>query len=151
MKNVLLFGATGRTGTLNIDYALKKGCTVTALVRNPEKIKLRSPRLVEVKGLPTNAEDVRKAVKECDVVISTLSALSEKDNFSFRKIKAPHVLESAIMNAIESMKAYQVKRIIALSPIGVGDSFALAPRYMRFMIRITNFKIIFADDARKEA
>ncbi|MBS7564744.1 SDR family oxidoreductase [Mucilaginibacter sp. Bleaf8] len=150
MRKILLFGATGRTGGLVINYALEKGYSVVALVRSPDKIKVQSPQLTVIKGSPTDANDVRLAMKGCDAVISALSALSEKESFSFKKIEPPHVLETTIRNAIDSMKANHVRRIITLSSIGAGNSFNLAPWYMRLIIRITNFKIVFADHTRQE-
>jgi putative NADH-flavin reductase len=151
MKRILLFGATGRTGTLLVNYALEKGYAVTALVRNPEKLVVRSERLTIIKGLPTNAGDVEKAMTDCDIVISTLSALSVKESFSFKKMQPPHTLELSIRHAIESMTARGKKRIIILSSIGAGDSFPLAPWFMRVMIKITNFNIVFADHTQQEA
>jgi NAD(P)H-binding len=68
MKHILLFGATGRTGIQVLKYALDKGYRVTALVRNPEKITEESDRLTISKGLPSNINDVRKAMLNCDRV-----------------------------------------------------------------------------------
>lgn len=147
MQRILLFGATGRTGQLILDYALEKGYAVTALVRNPEKLQVRSPLLTVIKGLPTEIEDVRKAIAGCDVVISTLSALADKDSMSFKKIVPPHTLEQSIANVIAAGK----RRIITLSSIGAGDSYPFAPWYMRMFIRISNFKIVFADHDRQES
>lgn len=36
--NIIIFGATGRTGCELISQALKQGHSVTAIVRNPTKI-----------------------------------------------------------------------------------------------------------------
>src|SRR4051812_33062000 len=115
MRRILLFGATGRTGRLVLDYALEKGYSVTALVRNPEKLTIESKQLKVIKGSPTNAANVRTAMTECDIVISTLSALSQKESISFKKINAPHTLETSIYNAIQSMNELGKKRIIILS------------------------------------
>ena len=38
MKRILLYGATGRTGSLVLNYALGWGYAVTTLVRNPDKL-----------------------------------------------------------------------------------------------------------------
>ena len=129
-----------------MNYALEQGYAVTALVRNPDKIKVRSENLTVIKGLPTSKADVEKAIAGCDIVISTLSALSVKESLSFKKIEAPHTLEKSIGNAI----AFGKKRIITLSSIGVGDSRHLAPWFMRVIIRLTNFKLVFEDHDRQE-
>ena len=131
MKRILIFGATGRTGKLAVEYALDKGYAVTALVRNPNKIVTKSDRLTIEKGLPTNIDNVRKAMQGCDYVVNVLSALPEKESMSFKKIVPPHTLETSVRIAIECMYEYGIKRIISLSSIGVGNSFKYAPWFMK--------------------
>ena len=150
MKRILLYGATGRTGGLILDYALQQGYAVTALVRNPDKLTVKSDHLTVITGLPTNLADVRKAMQECDVVVSALSALSESEAFSFQKIPAPHTLETTMRNTVTIMGERGIKRVVTLSSIGVDDSWPYAPWYMRLMIKLTNFKISFADHAGQE-
>jgi len=150
MKQILIYGATGRTGKIALEYALKKGYSVTALVRNPEKITLKSDKLTIIKGLPTNIEDVRQAMNGCDFVVNLLSALSEKESISFKKIEPLQTLERSIYNTIQCMREYGIKRIISLSSIGVGNSYKYAPWFMRLFIKISNFKIVFADHNQQE-
>ncbi|MDJ1497284.1 NAD(P)H-binding protein [Cytophagaceae bacterium DM2B3-1] len=149
-KRILIFGATGRTGQLIVEYALAKGYSITALVRNPEKLTITSERLTIYKGSPTSLEDVQKAMAGCNYVISALSALSVKDSFSFKLITPPKTLEKSIGNAIKAMNEYGIRRIVTLSSIGVGDSYSYAPWFMRWVIRLTNFKIVFADHNEQE-
>lgn len=151
MKRILLYGATGRTGELLVAYALEKGYAVTALVRNPDKLTLTSDHLTVVRGLPTDLAAVRQAMQGCDAVISALSALSESESFSFKKITPPHTLETTMRHTITSMVEQGVKRIVTLSSIGVGDSHPYAPWYMRLMIKLTNFKLVFADHDAQES
>lgn len=151
MKRILLYGATGRTGGLVLNYALQQGYAITALVRNPAKLSVQSDNLTVIEGLPTSLDDVRKAMRGCDAVISTLSALSESEAFSRKKIPVPHTLETTMRNTIVCMSEQRLKRIVTLSSIGVGDSWPYAPWYMRLMIKLTNFKITFADHAGQEA
>jgi len=143
-------GATGRTGRHAVAFALAKGYQVTVLVRDPAKMIGKSPNLTVLKGLPTDIADVRMAMKDCDAVISLLSALPEKQSFSFRKVIPPHTLEKSIANALQAMQEQGIQRIISLSSIGAGDSYRYAPWYMRLMIKITNFKIVFADHGAQE-
>ncbi|WP_341900175.1 NAD(P)H-binding protein [Fluviicola taffensis] len=150
MKRILILGATGRTGKLAVEYALGQGYSVTALVRNPEKISLSSDKLTVIKGQPTNIQDIRQAIENCDYVINVLSALSEKDSISFKKIDPPHTLEKTIYNVIECMREHGIKRIISLSSIGVGNSYKYAPWFMKLFIKISNFKIVFADHNKQE-
>lgn len=150
MKRILLYGATGRTGGLVLNYALQQGYTVTTLVRNPTKLMVQSDNLTVIKGLPTSLDDVRKAMRGCDLVISTLSALSDSEAFSLKNVPAPHTLETTMQNTITSMAEQGLKRIVTLSSIGAGDSRPYAPWYMRLVIKLTNFKITFADHDAQE-
>lgn len=150
MKRILLFGATGRTGELVLKMALEKGYAVTGLVRNPHKINIISEDLTIITGSPANIADVRKAINDCDIVISTLSAFPLKESVSFRKIPAPHFLENSIRNAIICLKELGKKRIITLSSIGAGDSYPLIPWFMKLITQLTNFKMVFADHSKQE-
>lgn len=149
-KRILILGATGRTGQLAVNYALEKGFAVTALVRNPAKLTISSDKLTVVKGSPTNINDVRIAMKGCHYVISLLSALSEKESFSFKKIAAPHTLKRTMQNVIAVMKENNIRKVMTLSSIGAGDSYRYAPWFMKLMIKITNFKVVFADHNAQE-
>lgn len=151
MQRILLYGATGRTGGLVLDYALRQGYAVTALVRSPEKLTVQSDHLTVIRGLPTNPDDVRRAMAGCDVVLSTLSALPEAEAFSFKRVAAPHTLATTMRHTITAMHELGLKRIVTLSSIGVADSWPYAPWYMRLAIKLTNFKLTFADHAGQEA
>jgi uncharacterized protein YbjT (DUF2867 family) len=70
--NLVVLGATGRTGRLVVEQALAAGHTVTALVRSPEKLPTGSPNLRVVTGEATDASAVSRALEGADAVISTL-------------------------------------------------------------------------------
>lgn len=149
-KRILILGATGRTGKHAINFALAKGYQVVALVRNPAKISVQSSNLIIVTGLPTNIDDVRSAMNECDSVLSLLSPLTRGEAISFRKINAPRILEKSITNVLQVMNEYGIKRILILSSVGVGDSWKYAPWYVKLLVKLTNFKVIFADHNAQE-
>ena len=150
MRRILLLGATGRTGSLILADALKKGYTVTALVRDPSKITISSEGLSIVEGLPTNFADVDKAMADCDIVISALSPVDKGAVFTLKKLRVPNILEIAIKNVIASMAAAGKKRIIIISSVGAGDSYRYTPWYVKLLIRYTNFKVIFAGHNAQE-
>lgn len=130
--------------------ALEKGYEVVALVRNPAKIVVKHDRLTIVEGLPTNIDDIRKAMEGCDVVLSLLSPLTRGEAISFRKINAPRILEKSMINVVRVMNEYGVKRILILSSVGVGNSWKYTPWYVKVLVRLTNFKVIFADHNAQE-
>src|SRR5260221_7453590 len=70
--NLVVLGATGRTGRLVVEQALAAGHTVTALVRSPEKLAMRNSNLRVVKGEATDTSAVARALEGADAVISTL-------------------------------------------------------------------------------
>ena len=70
--NLLILGATGRTGRLVVEQALAAGHTVTALVRSPEKLTIRNSNLRVLAGRATDAGDVARALASADAVLSTL-------------------------------------------------------------------------------
>jgi uncharacterized protein YbjT (DUF2867 family) len=149
-KRILILGATGRTGKHAINFALAKGYHVVALVRNPVKIIVTSDDLAIVTGLPTNIDDVRKAMKGCDAVLSLLSPLTRGEAISLKKIDSPRFLEKSVTNVLHVMNEYGVKRILILSSVGVGDSWKYAPWYVKLLVKLTNFKVIFADHNAQE-
>jgi uncharacterized protein YbjT (DUF2867 family) len=70
--NLLVLGATGRTGRLVVEQALAAGHTVTALVRSPEKMANGNANLRVVTGSATDKSDLARALEGADAVISTL-------------------------------------------------------------------------------
>src|SRR5438128_12620406 len=70
--NLVILGATGRTGRLVVEQALAAGHAVTALVRSPEKLTLRNPNLRVVMGDATDTSALSRAVQGADALISTL-------------------------------------------------------------------------------
>jgi uncharacterized protein YbjT (DUF2867 family) len=70
--NLVVLGATGRTGRLVVEQALAAGHTVTALVRSPQKLATGNSNLRVVAGQATDASAVSGALEGADAVISTL-------------------------------------------------------------------------------
>jgi putative NADH-flavin reductase len=67
---IALIGASGFVGSAVLKEALDRGHQVTAIVRNPEKIKLQNKNLEVVKADAQQPEDVAAAVKGHDAVIN---------------------------------------------------------------------------------
>ena len=70
--NLLVLGATGRTGRLVVEQALAAGHSVIALVRSPEKLATSHANLRVVRGGATDTASVSRALEGADAVISTL-------------------------------------------------------------------------------
>lgn len=106
---ITLFGASGAIGKILLEEALKdKDNTVTAYVRNPDRLKTAHPNLKIIVGELDNQALVHQAIEQSDVVISTLGpALS-------RKAKGTPVADGheTIINA---MTKFNKKRLITLA------------------------------------
>ncbi len=70
MKKIVLIGASGFVGSAILHEALNRGIKVTAVVRNPESIKISNPDLTIVKADASDADKVADICKGADAVIS---------------------------------------------------------------------------------
>lgn len=112
---ILIIGATGGTGKELVKQALAKNLDVTALVRNPSRLKIKHDRLKIFKGDVINPDSLEVAVKGQDAV---LCALGHKRWFYPNKI-----LSQGTKNIIVAMRKNNVRRIICETSLGVGSSF----------------------------
>lgn len=70
MNKIVLIGASGFVGSAILNEALNRGIHVTAVVRNPENVKISNPDLTILKADVSSAEKVAEIVKGSDAVIS---------------------------------------------------------------------------------
>ena len=100
--NLVVLGATGRTGRLLVEQALATGHTVTALVRAPEKLTLRDSSLRVLAGKATDAADVARALEGADAVLSTLGG-------------AGSVIVDSTRAIVEAAHMTGLRRVVVLS------------------------------------
>jgi uncharacterized protein YbjT (DUF2867 family) len=100
--NLVVLGATGRTGSLVVERALAAGHTVTALVRSPEKLTTVNPNLHVVSGQATDASAVSRALEGADALISTLGG-------------KPPVITDSTGAIIHAARKTGVSRVVVLS------------------------------------
>jgi putative NADH-flavin reductase len=108
---IALFGATGGTGREVLSQALTQGIAVQALVRDPT----RMPATGGLRVIPGDVLDAA-ATGECitgtEAVICVLGS----------KPKQPPIEARGTATIIEAMQARAVRRLIAVTSMGVGDS-----------------------------
>jgi putative NADH-flavin reductase len=104
-----VLGANGNTGMQFTDLALAKGHQVTAFVRSPEKISCKDKGLTVLKGDPGNIGSLAEAIKDHDVVISTLGT------GGFAALKPHDLLERMTPCVVAAMEKTGVKRIFFVS------------------------------------
>jgi uncharacterized protein YbjT (DUF2867 family) len=145
---ILLLGATGRTGKLVIEEALKKGHEVSAIARDPAKLKEFNIEITI--GTPYDYETVEKAITGCEAVVNTLNVSRKSDN-PWSPLRAPKdMISRSALNAIKAMEKTGIKRFVALSTLGAGRSWNNFPGFMKFMVSISNMKPAFIDHGRQE-
>jgi putative NADH-flavin reductase len=66
--NIVLLGATGKTGTELLNQALEAGHTVTAVVRTPTKLNSANPALTVIQGDVMNADSLASAMHGKDAL-----------------------------------------------------------------------------------
>lgn len=70
MKNVVLIGASGFVGSTLLNELVNRGHKVTAVVRNPDKVTVKSPDLEVVQGDASDIRMIARVSKGKDAVIS---------------------------------------------------------------------------------
>jgi len=112
--NVIIFGSTGTIGKHLIKQSLEKGYQVTAFCRDRKKLsEVNHPNLLKEVGDVFNINDVTKAVKGQDVVITTLGSGKNRKSI---------VRSEGTKNIISAMKTNGINRLIYQSTLGTGDS-----------------------------
>jgi uncharacterized protein YbjT (DUF2867 family) len=111
---VLVIGATGRTGQELVKQSLGKGYEVRVYVRRPEAVP--SQKNLEIcTGKLDDIKTLTAALRNVDAVLMALgNSMSNRNDKLF---------EWVIPNIIQSMKTANIKRIVSLSALGVGNTF----------------------------
>jgi putative NADH-flavin reductase len=106
-----IFGATGRTGRVVVEHALRLGHEVNALTRDPARISPRS-RLRVVGGDVRDPTAVAATLHDADAIISALG----------RRRRGPDVCTEGIRTVLSHAADNGPHRLILLSNYGVADS-----------------------------
>lgn len=144
---IVVFGATGIVGKAVVNEALKKGHEVTVLTRDARKVPTRHENLYVVEGNVKDRGTVRNVLKGQDAVIQTLGIGGKGDG------KPTNFVSETNKIIMEEMEIMNVKRIVAISVIGAGDSMAFLPwiyRKLALPLFMKWFKAIIDDKNRME-
>ena len=110
LLKILLLGATGRVGSHIARLALQDNHHVTALVRSPEKLEIERENLTVIQGNVLNKEDIEKAMRGQDLVMSALNT------------DGTNTLSESMPLIIEAMEKEGIKRIITIGTAGILQS-----------------------------
>ena len=146
--NILILGATGRTGSIFTQTAVTHGHRVTALIRDNSKATV--PGVTYLEGSPADGRLLAKALQGMDGVVVSLNINRTTDN-PFAKVVSPlRLISDSVTSLIPAMETNGVRRIITLSAYGVGDSWKTMPFVARWMIRSSNIWKAYQDHDRQE-
>ena len=121
--NLTILGASGQTGRELTRQALQRGHTVTAIVRDPARLELDSPKLTKVTADVYDAASIAAAVAGAGVVISTLGVA---------KGDPVDTLETGARAVV----AAKPGRIIWMGAFGTGPSGDRAGGFTRVLLRL---------------
>jgi putative NADH-flavin reductase len=112
--NVLVFGASGRTGREVIKQGIARGLTLTAFVRNPARFDIGDPNLRLAVGDVADRKSVEDAMPHQDAVICVLGGNS--------LIKREPAIVVGVHNIVSAMESAGVHRMIYLSADTVDET-----------------------------
>ena len=109
-----IFGATGGTGIELVKQALERGHSVTAFTRNPSSLADMGNALTCIAGDIHDLASVEQVVRGQEAVICALGA---------RDLKKTMIRTEGTVKIIEAMKKHNVRRLVVVSAMGVGESW----------------------------
>jgi putative NADH-flavin reductase len=139
---IVIFGASGKTGSLLVDEALSAGHAVTAYVRRPESVKSEHPNLKVVAGYLNEKDKLRSVISGSNACISTLGGAS--------LTKHSTAIIEGIDNIVSIMEEEKVTRFIYLSSFGAGESRKFMPQPVRFFVADIMLRVPLADHRTNE-
>jgi putative NADH-flavin reductase len=142
---ILILGATGRTGKQLLQQALHKGYTVHALVRDKSRVSLANSRLILFEGTPTDLVALEQAMQGCEAVLSVLN-ISRASDFPWAGLRTPKDFLSDSMNKVIAVcNNINCERIIVVTAWGVNESKKELPGWFRWVIDHSNVKYPYLD------
>jgi putative NADH-flavin reductase len=114
MKNnikIAVIGGTGKSGSYLVKQLINQGFHIKTLVRNPDKLQIKSPLVEIVVGDVTSYGSVDTLINGCQAVISTLGLGVPASE--------PTIFSQASANVIKAMNVYDVQRYIVTTGLNV--------------------------------
>ena len=118
---IVIFGASGFSGRAILKEALAQNHQVTILVRSNVGVAFRDKNLKVVEGNVLDKEIVNQILHDQDAVIQCLGVGGKGDG------KPTTFISDATKIIVEEMEKNKVKKLIAMSNVGAGNSIAFQP------------------------
>ncbi len=139
---IAVIGATGGTGLQVVEQALQRGHFVTAFVRDPAKLKTKHAHLTVLTGDVLESDTLLPAVRRQDAVVCALGS---------RPGRADKAVSEGTKNLIAAMQETGVRRLLVVSSLGVGESFADASLPSKLFIKTVLSGPIAEKEIQEEA
>ena len=139
---VLVIGATGPTGKEIVKQGLAQGHEITALVRDASKMASGDPKLHALAGDVLNPADVDAAVAGQEAVVCSLGT-----GVTFKHVT---LFSHGTRHLLDAMRKHAVRRIVAITGIGAGDSRGHGGFFYDRVIEPTLLRTIYEDKDRQE-
>lgn len=121
-KRLLVLGATGGIGRALIEEGLRRGHSITAFVRSPEKLGAVRDGVVVHKGDPRSEDELRAALPGHDAVLSALGPPG---------IGHTTIHRDCARSTIAAMQATGVRRLLVVSAAVLFDGIGVLPWIFR--------------------
>ena len=118
MSKVLIIGASRGIGLETVRAALRAGHSVRALARSVASMPIQNAGLDKVSGNALDSDTIRKTLRDIEVVIQTLGV----DISPLAIFERTTLFSQSTRILVDAMKAGGVKRLIAVTGLGAGDS-----------------------------
>ena len=118
---IVIFGATGFSGKAILKETLSQQHQVTVLVRNKSAIQIQDKNLKIVEGNVLDKHTVAEVLKNSEAVIQCLGVGGKGNG------KLTTFISDATNIIVEEMEKQQIKRLIAMSNVGAGNSISFQP------------------------
>jgi len=148
--HILILGATGRTGRILLNEALKRGHSVSVLVGHKSSLRVDLKSIDVHEGTPLNKFTLAEAMQGCQAVMSTLN-ISRVSDFPWAKLRTSKDFLSSSMTKIIEISAEQgINRIIITTAWGVAETKKDIPFWFRWLIDRSNIRYPYLDHERQE-
>ena len=137
--NIALFGATGGTGRQVLLQAQGLGHRIQALVRDPAKLPADRQGITAIVGDVLDQTAVDDCVRGTDAVICVLGTRPGTEPIESRGTRT-------ILTAMQSQK---VRRLIAVTSMGVGDSAEQMSFFVNLLMKLTLKRIMAAKEEQE--
>jgi len=140
--NIIIYGATGQTGSIVTREALKKGYSVTAFCREPSRLGIEDKNLKPFQGDVLHSEEVTNSIQGCDAVISVIgvSSMTKKS-----------VVSEGHKNIVNAMYKHGVNRLIAQSAFGASETSTEISLLLKLIMYKTLGREAFLEKNRMES